>query len=102
MSLKDGTWASSDGRSTPVRAMNVFHLQGALRKLKAEEEMLRRIIDGEDPFGLRKMLHDSRINPWVPAWTPDELLERTTLWIQVIEEELANRQEAEIHGLSPT
>lgn len=99
MSLKDGTWTSHDGRSVPIQAMNVFHLQGALRKLKVQEEMLRRIIGGEDPFGLRHMLHDTSINPWVPAWTPEELLERTASWIQAIEKELTNRQDAEIHGI---
>ena len=96
--MREAIWTSHDGRRTPVRMINAFHLQGALKKLKAEEEMLRRVIAGEDPFGLQAMLHNTKINPWAPAWTPDELLERTTSWIQVIEQELATRQEAEIHG----
>ena len=91
-------WISHDGKRHPVSSMNVFHIQGALRKLRAQHSLLTRICSGEDPSGLRSYLSDSKFNPWVPIWTPEELLERTASWIQAFEQELVNRQEAEIHG----
>lgn len=92
------TWTSHKGSRHPLHSMNVFHLQGAMKKLQAQHAMLTRVCSGEDPHGLRAFLSDPHINPWVPIWTPEELLERTALWILAIEQELNNRREAEIHG----
>ena len=91
-------WISHDGKRHPLSSMNVFHLQGCLKKLRDQHTLLVRICSGEDPNGLRSYLSDRHFNPWVPIWTPEELLERTATWILAIEDELRNRQKAEIHG----
>lgn len=71
------------------------HLDNALKKLRAQETALSEIVAGLEPappwFASC---------PWAPLFTPEEILERTRTWIEILAAEQA-RREAGLWPLQP-
>ena len=89
-------WISSTGREDPVSSIHTRHLVAALGKLEEQRRLCQEAIKdrGKRSTFIRKQ--DGTIRP---AFTPEEILDRTDEWIAVLKVEIENRRVAETHGI---
>ena len=93
--MADLLWISRDGKPISVQAMPNRHLLNALSNLQHQRLTLEEAC--LDPHARRALLQSTP--DWIrPAFTPEELLDRTQSWIRTLTLELTKRQDAERHG----